>query len=80
VLAAVTPRGARRSRAGAAGHLIAETPSWAIARAAHYRDAGAAIAAIVMGTLFASTTAFLKEGMLDGDKAMPYGEIASLFA
>lgn len=43
-------------------------------------SAGAAIPAIVLGTVAASTAAFLEDGTLDADKAMPYGRIASLFA
>ncbi len=43
-------------------------------------SAGAAIAAIVLGTVASSTAAFLEDGTLDFNQAMPYAEIASLFA
>lgn len=42
-------------------------------------SAGAAIAAIVLGTVRSSTAAFLEDGTLDFNAAMPYAEIASLF-
>jgi 2-methylisocitrate lyase-like PEP mutase family enzyme len=43
-------------------------------------SAGAAIPAIVLGTVAASTAAFLQDGTLDADRAMPYADIAALFA
>lgn len=42
-------------------------------------SAGAAIAAIVLGTVASSTATFLASGALESEKAMAYAEIASLF-
>lgn len=42
-------------------------------------SAGAAIPAIVFGTVASLAAAFLRDGGLDADQAMPYGTIASLF-
>ena len=43
-------------------------------------SAGAAIAAIALGTIASSSSAFLENGTLASGEAMLYGEIASLFA
>ena len=43
-------------------------------------SAGAAIAAIALGAIASSSSAFLQNGTLASGEAMPYGEIASLFA
>jgi len=43
-------------------------------------SAGAAIPAIVLGIVASSASSFLRNGTLDADRAMPYAEIAALFA